>query len=50
MKKPVKKSSASTGHNAREERGEMKGGKYMGGAREERAEMRGGKKGKGGRC
>lgn len=49
MKKPVKKSS-HMGHSGREERAEMKGGKYTGGAREERAEMRGGKKGKGGRC
>jgi hypothetical protein len=42
MKKPAKKHS-SGGHGAREERAEMKGGKYTGNAREERAEMRGGK-------
>jgi hypothetical protein len=43
MKKPAKKSGSGTGHGAREERAEMKGGKYTGGMREERAEMRGGK-------
>ncbi|CAB4146701.1 hypothetical protein UFOVP1008_43 [uncultured Caudovirales phage] len=41
MKKPAKKSGVGTGHNAREERAEMKNGKYTGGPREERAEMRG---------